>query len=89
MFLSYFYSPLIDTITRVNEKRGSSSLLDNIYTSVTHTTSDIKSGLFKTNISDHYSIFYITYIAIKIKTTTFMRKIDFNNKNKYLYKKTL
>ena len=46
MFLSYFYSPLINKFTKVDEKRGTSSLLDNIYTNVTHTTSDIKSGLF-------------------------------------------
>ena len=50
MFLSYFYTPLIDKFTRVDEKRGTSSLLDNIYTNVTHTTNDIKSGLFKTQI---------------------------------------
>ena len=79
MFLSYFYSPLIDKFTRVD------SLLDNIYTNVTHTTSDIKSGLFKTTISDHYSIFCITDLAIKMKTTSFMKKRDFNNKNKSIY----
>ena len=38
MFLSYFYSPLIDTFTRVDEKRKTSSLLDNIYTNINHTT---------------------------------------------------
>ena len=86
MFLSYFYGPLIDKFTRVDEKRGTSSLLDNIYTNVTHTTSDIKSGLFKTKISDHYSIFCITDLAIKMKTTTFMKKRDFNNTNKSIYK---
>ena len=43
MFISYFYSPLIDKFTRVDEKRGTSSLLDNIHTNVTHTTNDIKS----------------------------------------------
>ena len=83
MFLSYFYSPLIDKFTRVDEKRGTSSLLDNI----THTTGDIKSGLFKTRISDHYSIFCITDLAIKMKTTSFMKKLDFINKNKSIYKK--
>ena len=30
MFLSCFYTPLIDKFTRVDEKRGTSSLLDNI-----------------------------------------------------------
>ena len=52
MFISSFYSPLIDKFTRVDEKRGTSSLLGNIYSNVTHTTSDIKSGLFKNKISD-------------------------------------
>ena len=65
MFLSYFYSPLMDKFTRVDKKRGTSSLLGNIYTNVTHTTNDIKSGLFKTKISDHYSLFYITDIGIQ------------------------
>ena len=32
MFLSYFYSPLIDKFTRVDEKRRTSSLLDNVFT---------------------------------------------------------
>ena len=76
MFLSYFYIPLIDKFTRVDEKRGTSSLLDNIYTIVTHTTNDIKSGLFKTQISDHYSIFCITYLVINIQKT-FLKKQDF------------
>ena len=66
MFLSYFYSPLIDKFTRVDEKRIASSLLDNIYTNVTHTANDIKSGLSKTQISDHYSIFCITDLVIRL-----------------------
>ena len=89
MFLSYFYTPLIDKFTRVDEKRGTSSLLDNIYTNVTHTTNYIKSGLFKTQISDHYSIFCITDLVINIQKTTFLKKRDFNNKNTSIYKKTL
>ena len=67
MFLSYFYSPLIDKYTRVGEKRGTYSLLDNMYTNVTHTTNDIKSRLFNTQISDHYSIFCITDLVINIQ----------------------
>ena len=67
MFLFYSYTPVIDKFTRVDEKRGTSSLLDNIYTNVTHTTNDIKSGLFKTQISDHHSIFCITDLVINIQ----------------------
>ena len=48
-----------------------------------------KVGLFKTRISDHYSIFCITDLGIKIKTTTFMKKMDFNNKNKFIYIKNV
>ena len=67
MFLFYSYTPVIDKFTRLDEKRGTSSLLDNIYTNVTHTTNDIKSGLFKTQISDPYSIFCITDLVINIQ----------------------
>ena len=66
MFLSYFYSSLIDKF-RVDEMRGTSSLLDNIYTNVTHTANDVKSGLFKTQISDHCSICCITDLVISIQ----------------------
>ena len=47
MFLSYFYSPLIDKCTRVDEERGTSSFCGNIHTNVTHTANDTKSGLLK------------------------------------------
>ena len=67
MFLSYFYSPLIDTFTRVDEKRRTSSLLDNIFTNITHTANGIKSGLLKTQIADHYSLFCITDLVINIQ----------------------
>ena len=36
MFLSYFYPPLIDNYTREDKKRGTATLLDNIYTNTTH-----------------------------------------------------
>ena len=35
VFLSYFYTPLIDKPTRVDKKRGTYSQLDNIYANVT------------------------------------------------------
>ena len=44
----------IDKYTRENKKRGTSTLLDNIYTNVTQTPNSIQSSIFKTNISDHY-----------------------------------
>ena len=44
-FLSYFYTPLIDKYTREDKKRGTSTLLDNIYTNLTQTPNSIKSGI--------------------------------------------
>ena len=87
MFISYFYSSLIDKFTRVDEKRGTSSLLDNIYTNVTHTANDIKSGLFKTQISDLGSLLNSLYYRLSNQHKTFMEKRDFNNKYKSIYKK--
>ena len=45
-FLSYFYTPLIDKYTREDKKRGTSTLLDNIYTNLTQTPNLIQSGIF-------------------------------------------
>ena len=59
MFLSYFYTPLIDKFTRVGKITETATLLDNIYTNVTPNANSIKSGVFKTDISDHYSIFVL------------------------------
>ena len=58
-FLSYFYTPLIDKFTRVGKITETATLLDNIYTNVTPNANSIKSGVFKTDISDHYSIFVL------------------------------
>ena len=57
IFLSYLYIPLINKHTRVDKKRGTSTLLDNIYSNVTQITNTIHSGVIKTDYSDHYSIF--------------------------------
>ena len=55
LFLSYFFHPLIDKPTRV--VNDSTSLLDNIYTNITHSGDICISGVMKTDFSDHYSIF--------------------------------
>ena len=60
MCLSFFNTPLIDKFTRVGKNTETATLLDNIYTNVTPNANSIKSGIFKTDISDHYSIFGIT-----------------------------
>ena len=80
VFLSYFYTPLIDKPTRVDKKRGTYSLLDNIYTNVTQITNTINSGVFKTDYSDHYSIFCVTDLVISAKKNTFVNKRAFSQK---------
>ena len=65
IFLSYLYTPLIDKHTRVDKKRGTSTMLDNIYSNVTQITNTIHSGVFKTDYSDHYSIFCVTDLVIR------------------------
>ena len=50
MFLSNFYSSFIDKFTGVDEKRGTSSLLDNIYTNATTVTRDFQTGIKNTLI---------------------------------------
>ena len=47
-------------------KGGTYSLLDNIYTNVTQITNTINSGVFKTDYSDHYSLFCVTDLVKKI-----------------------
>ena len=77
VFLSYFYTPLIDKPTRVDKKRGTYTLLDNIYTNVTQITNTINRGVFKTDYSDHYSIFCVTDLVISAQKNTFVNKCDF------------
>ena len=69
IFLSYLYTPLINKHTRVDKKRGTSTLLDNIYSNVTQITNTIHSGVFKTDYSDHYSIFCVTDLVIRTRNT--------------------
>ena len=46
-FLSYLYTPLIDKYNREDKKRGTSTLLDNIYTNVIQTPNSIQSSILK------------------------------------------
>ena len=87
--LSYLYTPLNDTHTRLDKKRGTSTLLDNIYSNVTQITNTIHSGVFKTDYSDHYSIFCVTDLVIRTQNTKFTNKLDFVQKNISNLKKTL
>ena len=67
MLLSYLYTPLIDKHTRVDKKRGTSTLLDYIYSNVTQITNTIHRGVFRTEYSDHYSIFSVTDLVIRTR----------------------
>ena len=81
IFLSYFYAPLIDKYTREDKKKGTASLLDNIYTNTTHIVNSMKTGIFKTDITDHYSIFCITDLLTNTNKSSFLTKRAFSNKN--------
>ena len=89
MFLSYLYTPLIDKRTRVDKKRGTSTMLDNMYSNVTQITNTIQRGVFKTDYSDHYSIFCVTDLVIKTRNTKFINTRDFSQKISQTLKKAL
>ena len=57
LLLSYYYQKLITVPTRVDERTKTSSLIDNIYTNILESDTDM-TGVLKTHISDHYSIFH-------------------------------
>ena len=89
-FLSYFYTPLIDKFTRVSKITETATLLDNIYTNVTPNANSIKSGVFKTDISDHYSIFCITnFVTMGSRKKESRTKRDFSQKNISNFSKSL
>ena len=84
MFLSHYFYPMINKPTRVHGNR--SSIIDNIYTNISNVP---VSGLFKTNFSDHYSIFCITHfnsLAVRAKEIT---KREFSNTNIQEFNKAL
>ena len=64
-------------------------MLDNIYSNVTQITNTIHSGVFKTDYSDHYSIFCVTDLVIRTRNTKFINKRDFSQKNVSNFKKAL
>ena len=71
--LSYSYSPLISKATRITSE--SATLLDNIYTN--NPTNVLKSGIFVTDISDHYPVFALANFQFtQSPTYCFKRKIN-------------
>ena len=49
----------------------------------------MKTGIFKTDITDHYSILYITDLITNTNKSSFLTKITFSNKNISILKKCL
>ena len=89
LFFSYSLFPLINIFTRVDKHRGTSTILDNIYTNVGQSANTINSGSFKTQISDHYSIFCITDLVQNTENDKYISKRDFSNKNISKFNKSL
>ena len=89
VFLSYFYTPVIDKSTRIDKKRGTYTLMDNIYTNVTQITNTINSGIFKNDYSDYYSIFCVTDLVISAQKNKFVNKRDFSQTNISNFNKSL
>ena len=63
-FLSYYFYPLINQPTRVHAERK--SIIDNIFT---NSPNIIRSGILKTEFSDHYSLFCITDLNRRVIKT--------------------
>ena len=87
LFLSYFFQPLIDKPTR--EVNDSISLLDNIYTNVTHSGDICTSGVMKTDFSDHYSIFAFSDLQITPVIAKAITRREFSERNKAEFCKAL
>ena len=81
MCLSCFYTPLIDKYTREDKKKRTATLFDTIYTNTTYIVKSMKTGIFKTDITDHYSIFCITDLLTNTNKSSFLTKRAFSNKN--------
>ncbi|XP_065640491.1 uncharacterized protein LOC136073066 [Hydra vulgaris] len=77
ILLEYNLIPTINKATRVTKK--SSTLLDNVITNNFH-NSRFKTGIIKTDLTDHFPIFFITESVTlnnaTHKSTVFMRQIN-------------
>ena len=84
LFLSYHFYNLIKKPTRVTENK--SSIIDTIYTNVSKT---LVNGIFKTDFSDHYSIFYVTDLVKPLAKNETVTKREFNANNIRKFNETL
>ena len=84
LFLSYHFYNLINKPTRVTE--NTSSIIDNIYTNASKT---LVNGIFKTDFSDHYSIFCVTDLTKPLVKNKTVIKREFNANNIRKFNETL
>ena len=84
LFLSYHFHNLINKPMRVSENK--SSIIDNIYTDVFKT---LVNGIFKTDFSDHYSIFCATDLTKPFAKNKTVINCEFNANNIRKFNKTL
>ena len=88
LLLAYYYNKLITVPTRVDERTQTRSLIDNIYANIQKSDSDM-SGVLKTHISDHYSIFHVHRNTDRTTHKQYRTKRNFSEKHKALFKKSL
>ena len=80
VFSSHYYHKLINLPTR--ERKGSSTLLDNIYTNIPDCYNTCTSGVLKfLTQSDHYPIFTIFKNVEPPKAKTHIKKRNHSHKN--------
>ena len=87
LLLSHFFHPLVDKPTRVID--DSKSLIDNIYTNLPQFGNICKSGILKTDFSDHYSIFSFSNYDLLAKKDVHVHKRAITEKNKSNFHKAL
>ena len=75
-FLSFYFYPLINQPTRVYGE--SKSIIDNIFT---NSPNIIRSGILKTDFSDHYSLFCITDLNGRVIKTKEVTKRELSDPN--------
>ena len=83
----HFFHPLVDKPTRVIDH--SKSLIDNIYTNLPQFGNICKSGILKTDFSDHYSIFSFSNYDLLAKKDVHVHKRAITEKNKSNFHKAL
>ena len=76
ILLSYYFHPLINKPTGVNDNKAST--IDNIYTNISYISPPV-SGIFKTSLSHHYSIFCNTHFNKILSKAKVITKREISN----------